>query len=49
MAMAQNAGMARIAVSYGAHSIERLNPYKPVLCLDRFEQLKGWQPLRQAG
>lgn len=48
MAMAQKAGMARIAVSYGAHAIERLHPYEPALCLDQFGDIRSWQGLRQA-
>ena len=48
MAMARGAGMARIAVSYGAHAIERLHPYKPVLCLDQFGDIKTWPGLRRA-
>lgn len=47
MSMARSAGMARIAVSYGAHHVDRLRPYDPVLCMDEFEQMLSWQPLRQ--
>jgi phosphoglycolate phosphatase len=39
MEMAQRAGMPRIAVSYGAHAIERLLPFEPVACLDRFSDI----------
>jgi phosphoglycolate phosphatase len=39
MAMAQEIGMPRAAVSYGAHSIHQLLPYQPVACLDHFNQL----------
>lgn len=39
MAMARQANMPRIAVSYGAHSIDRLKPYEPSLCVDRFSQI----------
>lgn len=39
MAMAQQANMPRIAVSYGAHNIERLKPYEPTLCVDQFSQI----------
>lgn len=42
MDMAMRIAMPRIAVSYGAHHIDRLHQYKPELCLDRFEQLLGW-------
>lgn len=45
MEMGRRAGMARIAVSYGAHAVERLHPYEPALCLDRFDQLLGWERL----
>lgn len=39
MEMAQRANMHRIAVSYGAHAIERLQPYQPLACLDRFPDI----------
>ena len=39
MEMAQRINMPRIAVSYGAHHIERLRPYEPVLCLDTFPEI----------
>lgn len=39
MAMAREAGMARVAVSYGAHHRDQLLPYEPLACLDRFDQL----------
>lgn len=42
MAMARNAGMARIAVSFGAHAVERLLPYEPELVLDNLQQLLVW-------
>lgn len=45
MAMAQGIGMPRIAVSYGAHHIDRLHPYAPALCLDRFDGLLVWDRL----
>lgn len=47
MAMARSAMMPRIAVSYGAHHIDRLRPYAPVLCLDQFKDLLNWQPLAE--
>jgi phosphoglycolate phosphatase len=34
MAMAQRADVARIAVTYGAHEVERLLRYTPELCID---------------
>ncbi len=42
MAMAQQLDMPKIAVSYGAHAIERLKPYQPLLCVDHFSQLVDW-------
>lgn len=44
MAMAQAIDMPRIAVSFGAHHIDRLKPYKPVLCVDEFSQILEWKP-----
>lgn len=35
MAMACSAGMERIAVTYGAHEVERLRKYEPALCIDQ--------------
>lgn len=45
MEMARVINMPRIAVSYGAHHIDRLHSYEPELCLDRFDQLLGWHRL----
>jgi phosphoglycolate phosphatase len=45
MEMARRIGMPRIAVSYGAHHIDRLHPYEPELCVDRFDQLLRWERL----
>ncbi len=42
MAMAHTLGMAKIAVSYGAHHIDRLKNYEPVLCVDDFEKILDW-------
>jgi phosphoglycolate phosphatase len=39
MEMARRANMPRIAVSYGAHAIDRLRPYEPVLCIDYFPDI----------
>ncbi len=39
MEMAQAAGVPRVAVSYGAHSIEQMLRYEPVACLDCFADL----------
>lgn len=37
--MANNAGIASIAVSYGAHSRERLLKHRPLHCIDHFPEL----------
>ena len=42
MAMAQAIAMPRVAVSYGVHSIDRLNVYDPLMCSDNFEQFVSW-------
>lgn len=34
MDMARQASVPRIAVTYGAHSVERLKPFAPVMCVD---------------
>ncbi|HEY8940440.1 MAG TPA: HAD-IA family hydrolase [Cellvibrio sp.] len=47
MEMAKNIAMPRIAVSYGAHHVDRLHVYEPVLCLDRFDELLSWERLTQ--
>jgi len=39
MEMAQQASVPRVAVSYGAHHIDRLKAYSPILCADRIDQL----------
>ncbi len=36
MEMARRANVARIAVDYGAHHVDRLKPYDPVLCVSDF-------------
>lgn len=41
MAMAVNAGTPRVAVSYGAHSKDRLHKYQPLACIDRFFEIKN--------
>lgn len=43
MAMARTAGMKRIAVSYGAHHIDRLQQYDPVLCVNEFPEILNWR------
>ena len=45
MEMARRINMPRIAVSYGAHHIDRLHVYEPELCMDNFGQLLGWRGL----
>ena len=45
MEMARLIGMPRIAVSYGAHHIDRLHSYRPEMCLDQFDQLLAWKKL----
>lgn len=42
LAMARSAGVASIAVTYGAHSVRRLRDYQPLTCLDRISELRGW-------
>ncbi len=45
MEMARRINMPRIAVSYGAHHVDRLHSYQPELCLDQFDQLLSWEKL----
>lgn len=42
LGMAKNAGMDRIAVTYGAHHPDRLHAYAPVFVADQFVQLVDW-------
>ncbi len=42
MAMAKALNMPRVAVSYGAHHVERLQQYQPVLCVDHFLDFVRW-------
>lgn len=46
MDMAMRINMPRIAVSYGAHHIDRLHAYRPELCLNQFEELLAWHRLK---
>ncbi len=39
MQMAVNAGVPRIAVSYGAHEASRLKLFNPIACIDQFENI----------
>ena len=41
MEMAVNAGMPRIAVSYGAHHADRLHAFGPLACVDLFSEIKS--------
>lgn len=45
--MAQNAGVAAVAVSYGAHVLGDLESMRPLRCVSSFEQLLQW--LKQNG
>ena len=40
LAMAANAGMSSIGVSYGAHDLGRLSQYRPLACLDKFSDVE---------
>lgn len=42
MEMARRINMPRIAVSYGAHHIDRLRVYTPELCLDQIDGILDW-------
>jgi len=42
MEMAQAAGVARLAVAYGAHPRDALLGYEPVACVDDLTQLRDW-------
>lgn len=43
MAMAQKIDMPRIAVTYGAHTKERLLGFEPNLCVDHFTDILTWK------
>lgn len=43
MAMAQKINMPRIAVTYGAHTKERLLGFEPDLCVDQFADILAWK------
>ena len=43
MAMAQAIDMPRIAVTYGAHTKERLLSFQPDLCVDNFADILNWR------
>lgn len=40
--MAQHAGVASVAVSYGVHELERLQALKPVACIHAMPELINW-------
>lgn len=40
--MAQNAGVASLAVTYGAQAEHALTPHKPLACFDNFATLHAW-------
>lgn len=42
MQMAQNASVNRIAVTYGAHSLEKLLPFSPLAHFDQFSKVNAW-------
>jgi phosphoglycolate phosphatase len=42
MEMATNAGVAKIAVTTGVHSEQRLNRHDPLVCLGRISDMPGW-------
>ncbi len=42
MDMARQANVGRVAVSYGAHHIDRMRSYEPVLTVDHFSEFTNW-------
>lgn len=42
MQMAQNANVKRLAVTYGAHALEKLLPFEPLAHFDEFKKLYDW-------
>lgn len=42
MSMAEQIQMPRVAVSYGAHSVDRVQKYQPLLIADHFSDMVGW-------
>jgi phosphoglycolate phosphatase len=42
MDMARRANMPRVAVSYGAHHIDRMVSYQPSLCASKFSEFVDW-------
>lgn len=47
MAMARSAGVSRIAVTYGAHEVERLQRYEPDLCIDHLPMIVDYATSRR--
>ena len=42
MSMAEQLAMPRVAVSYGAHKLARLQKFGPLLCIDHFSEFVDW-------
>jgi phosphoglycolate phosphatase len=42
MSMAEQLAMPRVAVSYGAHKVARLQKFKPLACVDHFSEFVDW-------
>lgn len=42
MSMAEQLAMPRVAVSYGAHSVDRLQAFEPMICVDHFSEFVEW-------
>jgi phosphoglycolate phosphatase len=42
MSMAEQLAMPRVAVSYGAHKVSRLQKFEPLACVDHFSELVDW-------
>jgi phosphoglycolate phosphatase len=40
--MARNAGVAAVAVSYGAHDAAQLRALAPLACADSVDELMAW-------
>lgn len=47
MAMARSAAVSRIAVTYGAHEVERLQRYQPDLCVDHLPLIVDYAVARR--
>ena len=48
MRMAQNAGTAALAVSYGVHAPQRLLQCGALACVDNIDEIKAWLQIRAA-